>query len=271
MNNGRYFLHEHPLSASSWKLPAMLELIATPGVRRVRGDMCAHGMILKDRQGFAPVFKPTGWCSNSQHVLNHMHKLCDRTHRHASLQNGLAKHAAIYPKRLCLAILRGIKDQLVSDGLSGLNGLHGVGTVNEEMSYSEEMSDRSRFIDDVSGQPLDTKLVEAARLDEVKGIRQHNVWTVVPISECYEKTGRAPVGGRWVDVNKGDEKTPDYRSRYVGREFKGKDNRDDLFAATPPLEAIKALVSLAASQCKNKNIKKLAFIDIKKAYFHAPA
>ena len=42
--------------------------------------------------------------------------------------------------------------------------------------------------------------------------------------------------------------------------------------ATPPLEAIRALISLAASQRSrgNKPIKKLSFIDIRKAYFHAP-
>ena len=51
-----------------------------------------------------------------------------------------------------------------------------------------------------------------------------------------------------------------------------KDGRDDLFAATPPFEAIKTLISLAASQCGGKGpIRKLAFIDISKAYFHAPA
>ena len=43
-----------------------------------------------------------------------------------------------------------------------------------------------------------------------------------------------------------------------------------MFAATPPLEAIKVLISLAASQRGAKSIKKLMFIDVSKAYFHAP-
>ena len=54
--------------------------------------------------------------------------------------------------------------------------------------------------------------------------------------------------------------------------LKGGDHRDDLFAATPPIEAIKALVSLAASQKGVKShIRKLMFIDVSKAYFHAPS
>ena len=40
---------------------------------------------------------------------------------------------------------------------------------------------------------------------------------------------------------------PDYISRLVAKELK-KDNRDDLFAATPPLEALKMLISMAMTE-----------------------
>ena len=50
----------------------------------------------------------------------------------------------------------------------------------------------------------------------------------------------------------------------------GNDVRDDLFAATPPLEAIKFLISSAASQKGIHRVRKLMFIDVSKAYFHAP-
>ena len=95
------------------------------------------------------------------------------------------------------------------------------------------------------------------------------MWTKVPISECYNNTGKAPIGTRWVDINKGDDNEPDYRSRSVGKDFKGNDNkRNDLFAATPPLEAKRTLFALAASQCGTHGItKKLSFVDIRKAYF----
>ncbi len=58
----------------------------------------------------------------------------------------------------------------------------------------------------------------------------------------------------------------------MGREFKGNDgNRDDLFAATPPLEAKKSLIALASCQrgVPDHLNKKSGFIDIRKAYFHA--
>ena len=41
-----------------------------------------------------------------------------------------------------------------------------------------------------------------------------------------------PIGCRWVDINKGDEDNPEYRSRLVAKEIK-KDRNQDLFAATP--------------------------------------
>ena len=63
---------------------------------------------------------------------------------------------------------------------------------------------------------------------------------------CYKETGKAPIGTRWVDINKGDEENTEYRSRFVAQEIK-KDSREDLFAATPPLEANKILCSLFCS------------------------
>ena len=84
-----------------------------------------------------------GWCSNSEDVLKHMHKVCSHDHRHMTLQDGRAKLAAIYPKSLCLAILRGVRDQLEQDGLCSLNG---VGTVCEETSYDEEHYQDNRSI-----------------------------------------------------------------------------------------------------------------------------
>ena len=52
---------------------------------------------------------------------------------------------------------------------------------------------------------------------------------------------------RWIDANKGDNSEPDYRSRLVAKEIK-RDTRDDLFAATPPLEALNILMSLAMTE-----------------------
>ena len=51
---------------------------------------------------------------------------------------------------------------------------------------------------------------------------------------------------KWLDVNKSDDANPNIRPRMVGRELK-LDNRLDLFAATPPSEALRIICSICAS------------------------
>jgi hypothetical protein len=105
--------------------------------------------------------------------------------------------------------------------------------------------------------------------------RKNEVYKKVPVQECWDVTGKEPIGTRCVDVNKGDVIHPEYRSRLVAKELKAGNKREDLFAATPPLEAKKLLFSMAATnRNKGKNSrggKKLDFIDVRRAYFNAKA
>ena len=90
------------------------------------------------------------------------------------------------------------------------------------------------------------------------------------IEECWKKTDKAPVTVRWVDVLK----ATGIRSRLAARDFKCGDNdRDELFAATPPLERIRLLLSKAATRPRTKTKaknggRKLMFIDAKKAHIN---
>ena len=79
-----------------------------------------------------------------------------------------------------------------------------------------------------------------------------------------------PTKVRWVDVKKGDSESPNVRSRIVAKDFKV-DARPDLFAATPPLEYLRYLVSRCASSQLGRRPSKLMVPDVKKAYFYAPA
>ena len=68
----------------------------------------------------------------------------------------------------------------------------------------------------------------------------------------------------------GDAKCPNLRARLVGREI-AKDKRDDLFAATPPLESLKAIISICASHQVGGSPYRVMAVDVKRAYFYAPA
>ena len=102
-------------------------------------------------------------------------------------------------------------------------------------------------MDDVSGVVLDTDGVQKARMEEMDIFRQYQVYTKVSEQESWNVTGKGPIGVRWIDINKGDTMSPEYKSRLVAKEIQ-RDKRDDMFAATPPLEAKRALFSLAVTE-----------------------
>ena len=80
------------------------------------------------------------------------------------------------------------------------------------------------------------------------------------------------ISTKWLDVNKGDEEANNYRARLVGREI-AHDKRDDLFAATPPLESLRMILSICASNQNSVNAEDNFIImsnDVKRAYFYAP-
>ena len=102
------------------------------------------------------------------------------------------------------------------------------------------------YRDDLTGQLLDPVLVREARAKEMEYVRSKGLWVKRPTGECFEKTGRPPVTVRWVDANKGDDKCPNIRSRLVARQIRGP-GQEAVFAPTPPLEALRTVLSLAAT------------------------
>jgi len=70
-------------------------------------------------------------------------------------------------------------------------------------------------------------------------------------------------------VNKQDNDNPLYRSRLVAKDFNNfKD--PDLYTATPPLELLRLIISLAASNTnKLGNPWKIMVNDVSRAYFYA--
>ena len=76
---------------------------------------------------------------------------------------------------------------------------------------------------------------------------------------------RSPISTRWIDVNKGDREMPNYRPRLVAKEHKNND-WPDLFAATPPAECLKLLLSHLAPRRRKE---KVLYADVSRAYFYA--
>ena len=115
------------------------------------------------------------------------------------------------------------------------------------------------FLDDRTGKVLDGTAV----------IRR-GVWTEVPLQECFDSTGKKPVGARWVDIETADDTT---RSRLVARHFKLRCGVDDLegpHASMPPVELVKFLIVRAVQRSAVGDVRKVMWIDIGKAHLYAP-
>ena len=119
---GRYYLHEHPAGASSWKHASMVQFIVADhsDVELVVGAMCSFGMMAvnKHDEPLGLVKKLTRWMTNAPEIAKLLTAPCSGDHEHHGLLGDTAntKRAQVYPPRLCKAIVQGLINQLRSDG-----------------------------------------------------------------------------------------------------------------------------------------------------------
>jgi hypothetical protein len=293
MDGDRYFLHEHPMWATSWSVPSIENVLRRQSVQRVQGDQCQYGAeIQRGKHKGQPILKPTGFMTNSPAVARALSLRCNGTHGECSRPQGgqhqlcsgiHAREAARYPRGLCRAILRGVRDQLKEDNVLKA-GCFGVQAADEDADVERELRGPTqgysgRFRDDLTGQILRDDLVRAARAAELAYFHSKSVWVKVPKQQARARGGRAPISVRWVDVNKGDDLTPKYRSRLVARQMKAMDSsRTSYFAPAPPLEALRTVISLAMTRVgdhrpdwnpESAERTQLSLVDVKRAYFNA--
>ena len=74
---------------------------------------------------------------------------------------------------------------------------------------------------------------------------------------------------RWVDANKGDDKSPKFRSRLVGREVRT-DSSLDLLTPTPLLGAMEFLISMCVRGQSRSQNRRLRMI-VRRGNFYAPS
>lgn len=190
---------------------------------------------------------------------------------HLLAEAELVEHRFIQMNFAGLSYLDYIAKCVLMEGF-GDNMIGAVDRV-DDIRVNRDLYVGALFYDDISGKPLPKELTVKARGKDMEQVYAHRRYDKVPFQECYDVTGNAPVGTEWLEVNKGDEGDYRIRARLVAQEFtKGK--LEALFAAAPPLEAKKALLSLAVAEGIGYGDGlhyKIYFIDIKRAYFYAPA
>ena len=121
--------------------------------------------------------------------------------------------------------------------------------------------------DDTSGATLNPTAIRVANVEEIEYVKKMDLHTKVLINECVKTTYTQPIGVRWIDIYKGDADHPNCKSR-LGREESTRGKNDDLLAATPPLEAFKAIIPTIPNCSKGEMIM---INDVSRASFHAKA
>ena len=89
--------------------------------------------------------------------------------------------------------------------------------------------------DDNKGGWLDPELCAKARREEVEYIRRHKMYTTISRETSLRETG-------WVETDKGQPGKPNARAKWDAKEYKTH-ARPELCASTPPLKALKIVLS----------------------------
>ena len=139
--------------------------------------------------------------------------------------------------------------------------------------YSQHSLSKPVF-DAASGVKLDPAMVKAARKEELDQVHKHKVYRKV-LRQMARDRGKRVIGVKWVDLNKGDDSRPNYRSRLVAKElraFTPFTPQEELHAATPPTASQNLLLSMLCTRLSRRGKRfKLCFLDVRRAFFYADA
>ena len=160
------------------------------------------------------------------------------------------------PEQLLQQILKVRAVDNVRDGVSG------------KLLSSRDAHERQESAwDDLTGASLDPTEVRRARRIEIEYARRKKVWMKITRAEARRR-GLKIIKVMWIDVDKGDAQSPNIRSRLVAKEFNN-GVEEGLFAGTPPIEALRLLVSAAATVEDDEENSVIMINDVSRAFFEA--
>ena len=241
----------------------MWKLKSIDGMRCVRCDQCQFGMTSVDRAGnVGPACKATGFMTNDEYIADALNRHCSGGHDHIQLLSGKAKSCEKYPPRLVVAILRACRQSMRAAGCGQARRMVGrdrpltaaveAGRTLEKpelLSLPDDADRGQEFRDRCTGLPLNPEMVKKARELDMQYMEEFKVLENSDRDACMAEPGRPPIPTDWVDINRGDSLRPNYRSRLVCLETRGRSTIDVegwavTFAATPPYETFNMQLSL---------------------------
>ena len=136
----------------------------------------------------------------------------------------------------------------------------GFSIVSIDHGSQEEKVIRVIVNDSMSGCTLNREVAIAARREDSTTSQGGGVY-----SKAKRAADMMVIDTKWLNVNKGDESAPNYRASW------SVEKSPATSAATPPLGSLKAILSLCLSRQGQSKPCRVMAIDVKRAYFYAPA
>ena len=225
---GRYYLYEHPRSASSWALPSVQNLAKNSDNLSVEANLCQFGLRTKYKGEEGLVRKATRFYTNSPEIAKRLSKKCSQACRdgqkHLAIWGDRARKAQVYPKGLCAAVADGLRAQKMVMNCQvceiGSEEILEMAAEDKEERHEDQTSEWAQAWDDVTGQELIASEVQAARAKEMGYVKSMEVYAPATYAECIKNTGKPPIKSRWLDINKGDDANINYRSRWVAKHLR---------------------------------------------------
>ena len=143
-DNKIYYLHEHPATATSWRMPEMEELRASPNAIETVSHLCAFGLETTVDGIKLLAKKPTRFLTDSPLISRELTRKCDKNHEHGHLVSGRAGPAARYTNELCRAIVKGTIAQKEADrkGLAAVGEVCSISVVTPHQQREIEYQSR---------------------------------------------------------------------------------------------------------------------------------
>ena len=119
---------------------------------------------------------------------------------------------------------------------------------------------------------MNPREVNTVREKEMKYLWDMEVYEYFTEAEARARTGRNPVGLKWIETNKGSAEAPRCRSRLVCTEVRHK-GVEPIFSATLPLKTLRILLSVASEEdvFRVEDRFLISIADVSRAHFHANA
>ena len=245
-------------------------------MRKVRCDQCQFGMTsVDDAENVGHARNATGFMTNDEYIAEAVDRRCFGGHDHISVVERQSRGLRKVSPTIGVGDIARFATEHAAQGLMGrdrqltIAALEARPTLQEPelLSLPDNTDSAQEF------RALNPEMVKRARELEMQYMDELKVLEDSDRDTCVAETGRPPI-----PTDKGGSTRPNYRSRLVCQETRGRstidvEDRAATFAATLPYEAFRLQLSLMMTGLWSQvggDDDVLMLLDTSVAHLHSP-